>query len=724
MNPDRKSASKSPSDEWKGNSESNVREVETQGRDEDLSTSAIAGIDYPVQPPNSEDHIIRSPPLDGHSPVNGKATTAPENERAIPRSEDGIDGTDFYQSRKSTGEPPEFQKSMQPSNTAAEDGTSRGSTVSLVRASDHKAKGSEENEIGLSTGKSIDRPHREPQSGEPIHDSRSPSAIRRRRPTPPPEEVRPYDLTNRPPGNDSRFSAAPRSRALSPRAPEYIRVKASKRKNGHLDFIRFDNLFTSQVNIGYSTLDKVKVDCKLLLSKTKWGSLGAGSSMFSAEVPAGIMYMDLTFDQPKDCKLSSATVYVTLDDGATELEHFRNHHARSQSSGIHPRKKEKDHAEQNYPPVSITDWFGPKAIAGRERLVGLNEHLHATPNLGFGGINIGGIGYDRASIKERPSRWTFTGQMIAAGAGPDRGRGRAKTAWGDEFRYKGLRWTLSENDLEPQATHSPVIHTAFAFVHSREPVLLRIQIEGKLKGMGARARNKWLEFSSVRRGKDDSVSTLINLSNHVSILPLDQQAQGLELEMQWANLAATPVEIPDPMPAAFTTVAPTQREWSDTAWLRDTTKSKHTVAASKLREAGKILSSHNQTALPQRATSPLSANNVSIHDSHTSNIASDGPDPMVDALVRSFSEIAALTQQPPPRAKGFQKSPPAESRSNQDEVGSRGEAKERPFLEKHEPLGKGSSPWSLPSILYYGSVAKAFWHSMLCWIFAVIARNR
>ena len=299
--------------------------------------------------------------------------------------------------------------------------------------------------------------------------------------------VRRRDRTHR----DSRLdnprglstSEHPQINASTVPGPEYIRINHSKRKSDPVELVRFDHLVASHVNVGYSTLDKVKVDCKLLLSKTKWGTLGAGSPMFSAEVPACIMYMDLTFDQPKDCRLSSATVQITVDDKATELEDFRKRLARSQKSGSATRKKREEDAWIDARPVQITDWFGPKAITGKERIVRLDKHLRATPDLGFAGLNVGGIGYDRDMIEAQPSRWTFTGRIIAAGAGPKNRQGRAK---GEDFLYRGLRWTLSENDLEPQAAHSPVIHIAFAFVHGGESVLLRIQIEGKLRGMGAK----------------------------------------------------------------------------------------------------------------------------------------------------------------------------------------------------------------------------------------------
>lgn len=71
-------------------------------------------------------------------------------------------------------------------------------------------------------------------------------------------------------------------------------------------FQQFDNF--SMASLGHRGLGKVKVDCRFRLSKSKWGVLG------ETENPAGIIYMDLSFHQPKDYRLTNATVLVTLDD--------------------------------------------------------------------------------------------------------------------------------------------------------------------------------------------------------------------------------------------------------------------------------------------------------------------------------------------------------------------------------------------------------------------------
>lgn len=69
-------------------------------------------------------------------------------------------------------------------------------------------------------------------------------------------------------------------------------------------FEPFDLLPIASLN--YRELGKVKVDCQFRQSKSLWGVLG------EEESPAGIIYLDLKFDQPKSCRLSSATVVSQL----------------------------------------------------------------------------------------------------------------------------------------------------------------------------------------------------------------------------------------------------------------------------------------------------------------------------------------------------------------------------------------------------------------------------
>ena len=114
------------------------------------------------------------------------------------------------------------------------------------------------------------------------------------------------------------------------------------RKAGRYDFKRFDHMSSTGVSIAHDTIGKVIVDIKFLFRRSQWGTLGQDQN------PAGIIYMDLNFTQPKGHKLVSATIKVTLDDEDVGLDPYRD------SSLVHSDR-----------PVQITEWYGPKQFGGR-----------------------------------------------------------------------------------------------------------------------------------------------------------------------------------------------------------------------------------------------------------------------------------------------------------------------------------------------------------------------
>ncbi|KAK6597151.1 hypothetical protein H4I95_09422 [Botrytis cinerea] len=100
----------------------------------------------------------------------------------------------------------------------------------------------------------------------------------------------------------------------------------------------------SNVCLKYQKVGKVGVTCQFRLSKSKWGVLG------EAQNPAGVIYMSLGFDQPNDCRLSSAIVSITLEDSEPTEATERRSIQKSVSDRLH-----------------ITDQYGPKQLFGPER---------------------------------------------------------------------------------------------------------------------------------------------------------------------------------------------------------------------------------------------------------------------------------------------------------------------------------------------------------------------
>jgi hypothetical protein len=161
------------------------------------------------------------------------------------------------------------------------------------------------------------------------------------------------------------------------------------------------------------------VDCKFLFKKSQWGILGENKNL------AGIIYLDLSFRQPKGCRLHSATVSVTLDDEDKELREL----------GPKLRRRGSD----SQCPIQMTDCYGPKGFAGPERTVLRKKSLHLAPTGQFMGYGFGGVGVETESSSAYSSRWRFSGHLL-----PGKG---------NDWAYKTLKWDLVENDLENQSMH-------------------------------------------------------------------------------------------------------------------------------------------------------------------------------------------------------------------------------------------------------------------------------
>ncbi|KAI0451614.1 hypothetical protein F5B21DRAFT_486612 [Xylaria acuta] len=307
-----------------------------------------------------------------------------------------------------------------------------------------------------------------------------------------------------------------------PEHPEMLRGKLRRnRKYGRQEFERFDHLASSHASLGSATIGKVFIDCRFLFTKSKWGVMGGQSNQ------AGIIYLDLTFHEPKGCRLHSATVTVSLDDEHRDLHSIQG--------GLSPAVLRRH-------PVQMTDCYGPKSFMGPEKSVYKKESIHFNPN-----IQAAGFGASLAEVrKERmstsSSRWRFSGQLLSSGS----------SAW----KYDALQWELSENDFEKQSTRNNVVHTAFAFHHGSRPFFMKVDVEGKLRGLHGQLRNKFKNFLTSTK-KDGGALTLINFGDqHIFTKPLDSRARNLHFEMEQANLCSIPMELPDPQQVEFRNILP------------------------------------------------------------------------------------------------------------------------------------------------------------------------
>jgi hypothetical protein len=282
-------------------------------------------------------------------------------------------------------------------------------------------------------------------------------------------------------------------------------------------------------SLNYREIGKVKVDCQFRQSKSLWGVLGED------EQPAGILYIDLKFDQPKSCRLSSATVVVTLEE--VDI-----------SEDSDDDDDESTGAKFSSNLVQVLDRYGPKQLSGEQKTMPVKKTYHDTPHLDILGNGGGGLGVDIEKTRTYASRWTFRGDLLP---GKDK---RRKGARGTV--YKSIKWELSENDIDTQTVHSNVIRTGFAFQHEAQPCYLRVEIEGKLQRTRDRIKNKF-KFPPEHRKDQGSTLTVMNLSRSDEFKKrLDHIADGLSRAMELENYTEIPIEVPDALPASFQEAPP------------------------------------------------------------------------------------------------------------------------------------------------------------------------
>ncbi|KAL2146260.1 hypothetical protein VTI28DRAFT_4556 [Corynascus sepedonium] len=279
-------------------------------------------------------------------------------------------------------------------------------------------------------------------------------------------------------------------------------------KYGRHDYKRFDNIASTHMRAGRGRIGKVEIDCRFLFTKSRWGVIGEPRN------PAGIIYLDLDFSQPADCRLGAATITVTLteDDG-----------------------EEADIQHRSACPVKFTDYYGPKCVRGPESLVQTRRIKNRTPEVQVLGYGAGGLGINKEKIVQTRSRWDFSGHISSTK---------------DSIWYNRLRWELKENSLEWQPTHSNIFHTAFALEHNATRFYMTIHVSGKLAKRSDKLKNR-LKFGE-RGGKDEEIVTKIEWRDGYSCpVRLDSIARDLHEAMGFANMTKVPVEIPGAMAASY-----------------------------------------------------------------------------------------------------------------------------------------------------------------------------
>ncbi|KAK3339824.1 hypothetical protein B0T25DRAFT_636264 [Lasiosphaeria hispida] len=283
------------------------------------------------------------------------------------------------------------------------------------------------------------------------------------------------------------------------------------------DFKEFGHLSSSgDATAGSKSVGKITIDCQFLFKQSQWGVLG------DRAFPAGVLYLNLNFGRLQSCRLKSAAVTITLDDEDPCLETYRRRFSRGQ-------------IYVPYCPIHITDWYGPKkTLLGEERIVDKRFARRMMPEFNFMDIGVGGLGFESETSFQQSRRWSFNGQLLPG-----------KGTW----EHKSLRWDMVENDLERQPTHSSRMYTAFAFEHSGQPFLMKVDVEGRLDRWDKQVKSK-LKFGGGS-AKGSRIVTLIDFGDSSRFRKrLDEIAKGLPRAMEMKNFEEIPVVIPNPMSGA------------------------------------------------------------------------------------------------------------------------------------------------------------------------------
>jgi len=316
-----------------------------------------------------------------------------------------------------------------------------------------------------------------------------------------------------PPPVDAMDSA---SDGRAPLQPKLMRRRFGRYEN----FEQFNDLSSGHASVGSKSVGKITIDCQFLFRQSQWGVLS------DDEFPAGILYLNLSFGPPQGCRLKSATVTVTLDEEDPCLKQYKEGET---------RRLHKSNC-----PVQITDWYGPKQLAGQEKSTEKRLLKKLAPELSALGNGFGGLGVEFETAFRQSARWSFNGQLLTG-----------KKGWA----YKTLQWQMTENELETQSFRNNKVYTAFTFEHAGQPFLMKVDIEGRLEKWDQRIKSK-LTFGGGADSKESRTVTLIDFVEHTRFQQrLDEVARGLPRAMEMKNFEEIPVVVPNSIPATtFQTV--------------------------------------------------------------------------------------------------------------------------------------------------------------------------
>ncbi|KEQ96415.1 hypothetical protein AUEXF2481DRAFT_38679 [Aureobasidium subglaciale EXF-2481] len=242
-------------------------------------------------------------------------------------------------------------------------------------------------------------------------------------------------------------------------------------------------------SLGTATFSKAKVDCSLLRSCSKWGTVSKPSPQ-----AVGLFYLKISIYQPPDCRLRYVEAKAEVDP--------------SDSIGV-----------GRGPYISVSH---PGQICGQPWREAIQTQYEIRPHgegAGFGG-DLGGV--SRSADFERQYRWNFTLQRH-----PD-----------DRGEYTKLAWKWEAQGRGASVAFERPIHAAMVVGHDNAPFTIQTHITGKFESR----RHGWrhLMFAPAE-------GRVVPLEPDSTIAPEDltETIGGLQQAMEEENRLQVPVEMLD-----------------------------------------------------------------------------------------------------------------------------------------------------------------------------------
>ncbi|PIG82392.1 Pfs domain protein [Aspergillus arachidicola] len=243
-----------------------------------------------------------------------------------------------------------------------------------------------------------------------------------------------------------------------------------------------DLLETHSQSLGYQKLGTIKIDCSFM-PDSQWGILQK-----VAGAPAWLLYLQLQFSQPSDCKLANANVELTFEKMAP---------ASQELIGL-----------SNIGPV-LTEYFGRRGIAG-------NDLIEPEPSVVYGSTGVN----DRPNAHKGPGSYRDAGTQWSLQA----------YTWPVEGDNSGLHrrveWIIKEADSQHQALlHRGQVRVALVLQHDLDPFSITVRIVGQLH-----RHRGWFKFPSSTESSTRHLCVRVLPSAHEQT-PLDERAKQLNEDM-------------------------------------------------------------------------------------------------------------------------------------------------------------------------------------------------